>query len=331
MKILQVGIGARAVPPHITRDGSTVSIHTRQLMEGLERIGVEVDVVPISGIYSRLNYLKGMLFFLRLSLSGKLDEYDLIHAHYGYNGIVARFQWRKPVVVTLMGSDVYRRSERFLSRLLLPFVAGVIVPGEQQRALISDYPAEVIPYGTDMDMFKPMDQVEMRKELGLPLDKKLVLFPYDPSRVYHKRPDVIKAAIDQIDNCEWVVVHGTTPDVIAKYMNACDALAMASMYEGSPATIRESLACNLPVVSVDVADVKDHIGPVEGCYICERTPEDMAAKLRMVFADNQRLATGRDQVEHLGLEEVARRTLEFYRRVLSMRHTTRPEELSDRG
>lgn len=317
MRVLQIGIGTKDVPPTIQKDGQTVTIHTRQLMEGLEKLGVEVDLISIAGTVSRWNYLKAALNMAWMGLKGDLKKYDIIHAHYGYNGIVARFQLAKPVVVTLMGSDVYRKHERALAKLLIRVVAGIIVPGAQQRQLIADFPAEVIPYGTDLDMFRPMDQREMREKLGLPLDKKLVLFPYDPSRVYHKRPDVIKAAIEMIDGAEWVVVFGKPPEVIAQYMNACDALAMASMYEGSPATIRESLACNLPIVSVDVADVKDHIAKVPGCYICERTPEDMAAKLRMVFADNKRLETGRDQVIHIGLVDVAKRTVEFYERILA--------------
>jgi glycosyltransferase involved in cell wall biosynthesis len=316
MKILQIGIGAKNVPATISTDGETVSVHTRQLMEGLRQLGVEVDVLPVAGMYSRWNYLKAGLQVFKLWLTGGLKQYDLIHAHYGYNGVVARCQVGKPVIVTLMGSDVYRKSERAIARVLIRMVAGVIVPGAQQRALIADFPAEVIPYGTDLDMFRPMDKLEMRAKHNLPLDKKLVLFPYDPARVYHKRPDVIKAAVDMIEDAEWVVVFGKPPATIAEYMNACDVLAMASMYEGSPATIRESLACNLPVVSVDVADVKDHIADVPGCYICERTPEDMAARLRLVFADGKRLETGRQRVLHLGLVEVARETLAFYKKIL---------------
>ena len=39
------------------------------------------------------------------------------------------------------------------------------------------------------------------------------------------------------------------------WINASDVLLMTSLHEGSPTIVKEALACNLPVVSVDVGDV----------------------------------------------------------------------------
>jgi teichuronic acid biosynthesis glycosyltransferase TuaC len=317
MKILYVVIAAKDTPLTIQHDDDVAHVCPRQLKQGVERLGVKADYFPIAGTVSRWNYLKGAVKFFLMSLRGELDQYDLIHAHYGFHGWVARCQLRKPVVLSLMGSDVYRRWERLLARILVHLVSAVIVPGAQMRELIDNFPAEVIPYGTDLDTFVPMDQSSMRAKLNLPIEKNLILFPYNPSRVYHKRPDMIEAAIQQVEGAEIVVAYGNPSRVVAEYMNACDVLAMASSYEGSPGTIREALACNMPIVSVDVADVKTHIQSVPGCYLCERTPDDMAAKLRLVFADGKRLANGRERALPFGLEEMAAKTIEVYKRVLA--------------
>jgi teichuronic acid biosynthesis glycosyltransferase TuaC len=316
MKILFVVIAAQNVPPSIQHDDGVAHVYSRQLKQGMDQLGIEADYFPVAGTFSRWNYLKAALKLFWFSLRGDLDSYDLIHAHYGYNGVVARCQWHKPVVLTLMGSDVYRKYERPIARVLVRMVSAVIVPGAQMKALINKHPADVIPCGIDLDTFVPMDRDQMRRKHNLPNGKKLVLFPYNPARAYTKRPDVIQAAVDQIDNAEMIVVYGKTSQDVAEYMNACDAFAMASSYEGSPAAVRESLACNLPVVSVDVGDVKDHVGAVPGCYMCERDPADMAARLRQVFASDKRLENGREYALRFSLKDAAARTVEVYNRVL---------------
>ena len=319
MRILYVVPAAQDVPLAITNADRTAHVCPRQLKQGVERLGVEADYFPIGGTYSRWNYVNAAAKFFMMSLRGELDKYDIIHAHYGFHGVVARCQFRHPMVLSLMGSDVYRKWERQIARVLVHIVSAIIVPGAQMKALVDDYPAEVIPYGTDVDIFKPADQQTARTKLGLPKEKRLVLFPYNPARVYHKRPDIIEAAVKQIPEAEMIVAYGKTSEQVAEYMNACDVLAMASSYEGSPGTIREALACNMPIVSVDVADVKMHISDVEGCYTCEREPNDMAAKLRLAFADSQRLAHGRERALPYSLEVCAARTIEVYNRILEKR------------
>ena len=57
-------------------------------------------------------------------------------------------------------------------------------------------------------------------------------------------------------------------NLIPFYMNACDILLiMAFIGEGSPTMIKEAMACNLPIVSKDVGDVKEKIQGLENCFI----------------------------------------------------------------
>ncbi len=314
MKVLFVVVATCNTLPVIQTDDRVAGVAPRQMKQGLERLGVQVDFLPVAGTFSRLNYLKACWKMLILWLTGKLRQYDLVHAHYGYNGIVARCQFTIPVLVSFMGSDVYRIWERRLAWLLARIVNRVHVPGEQMRALLR-VEAHVIPYGVDLTVFYPTNQAEARQQLGLNHAKKLVLFPYDPKRAV-KRADLVEQAVGRIEEAEVVVVSGKPPEVVAQYMNACDAMVMASTYEGSPVAIREALACNLPIVSVDVADVKSYIGHLPGCYICERTPDDMAAKLQLVFADGKRLVHGREQVLQLGLESIAEKTFAVYQQMV---------------
>jgi len=76
----------------------------RSQVEALKYAGVEVEVLVLQGRPRKLNYLKAP-FQLRRRLAAD-PTIDLVHAHYGLVGIVARTQFRVPLVVTYHGSDV---------------------------------------------------------------------------------------------------------------------------------------------------------------------------------------------------------------------------------
>lgn len=92
----------------------------RTQVESLRRAGVEVELLVLRGRFRKLNYLKG-IFELRRRLSH--SAIDLVHAHFGYAGMVARTQWKVPVVVTFHGDDLLgqideRGKTTFLSALI---------------------------------------------------------------------------------------------------------------------------------------------------------------------------------------------------------------------
>lgn len=81
----------------------------REQMESLRPLGVECDVLFINGRQSRANYLRAVVALHRKLRSQK---YDLIHAHFGLSGCVARLQFRLPVVVTFHGDDLLGKRRR---------------------------------------------------------------------------------------------------------------------------------------------------------------------------------------------------------------------------
>ncbi len=55
---------------------------------------------------------------------------------------------------------------------------------------------------------------------------------------------------------------------------------MTSLWEGSPNAIKEAMACNIPIVSTDVGDVKDVIANTKGCYISSYDPKEFAHSIK---------------------------------------------------
>ena len=100
-------------------------------------------------------------------------------------------------------------------------------------------------------------------------------------------------------------------EVVPTWLNAADAVLLTSAHEGSPNVVKEALACNVPVVSVDVGDVRERIGKVDGCHMADSTPEDIAAKVERVVARDRPVA-GRERVADVSLEAIAERLCEIY-------------------
>ena len=292
-------------------------------MESLRPLGVEFDVLFIQGRVSRWNYVRAIAE-LRRRLKAK--PYDLIHAHFGLSAWVARCQFRVPVVVSFMGDDIlgrFKRSGRisiygrFLqasSFLLARMVSAVIVKSREMKSKLRLASAHVIPNGVDLNLFRPMDQGESRRTLGLDPRKKFVLFPYNPDEE-RKRFDLIEAAVarakESIPELEILHVRGVPGDRMPLYMCAADMLVLASLAEGSPNAVKEAMATNLPVVTVKVGDTAELIGETEGCYIVPREPQALAARIVDVCRRGTR-TRGREWIARLSMEGVAKQIVEVY-------------------
>src|SRR5438552_11919227 len=83
-----------------TSENPSRGTFVRTQVEYLKRAGVEVELFHLKGPSRKLMYPKAVLE-LRQRL--RVSTIDLIHAHYSYVGIVARTQWRVPVVVSYCG------------------------------------------------------------------------------------------------------------------------------------------------------------------------------------------------------------------------------------
>ncbi len=300
-----------------TEDRPHFGIFVEDQVRSLRNIGVEVDVLFVDGRASKLNYLAG---FARLYKQLRETNYDVIHAHYIFSGLIALAQVACPVILTHHGPEVFMSWEKFLCRAFTRFFDSVIVVSpEMQRRLGVDY-AHVVPCGVDMQKFQPMPQAVCRYELGLPLDKKLVLWAGEHTRP-EKRFELVEQAMEVLrrdrSDVELVRLSGKPHSLVPKYMNAVDVLVLTSDAEGSPMVIKEAMACNAPVVSTPVGDVPEVIGSTEGCYICSQEPVDIAAKLARALARGGRRTNGRQAVAAMDLNDIGRRIAEVYEQTLA--------------
>ena len=221
-------------------------------VEALRREGVAVDVFFLNGRKSTWNYLWA---FPRFWWHLLRHRYDLIHAHYVLAGVVARAQWGHRLVLTHHGGETMGMPpwQAPICRALTPLCDEVIHVTEEIRRALGDDDGWVIPCGVDVAQFTPEPRDEARARLGLPPDRPLVLFAGEYRRP-EKRFDLVQAAMARVraalPGAELVLLTGRPHETVPAYMNACDALVLASDFGGSPMVVKEAMATNLPVVSV---------------------------------------------------------------------------------
>jgi len=295
--------------------------------EFLGRAGVAVDVFQFRGGRRLRNYASAWTKVRPKIRSGR---YDLVHAQFGQSGLLA-LPKRLPLVVTFRGDDIQGiisdrgrvalkgRVLQELCRLVARRADAVVVVSEHMKAFFrTQAPVAVLPSGIDFQLFRSIPRDEARRQLGWPLDKRLVLFAGNPE-LPRKRYPLAKAAVDILGQTlpvELIVAWGVPHEDIPLYMSASDALVFTSMQEGSPNVVKEALACDLPVVSVPVGDVSERLQAVRGCELCsDEQPETIAAALERVLRRGQRVA-GRVAVQHLAEEAITQQLIEVYRSVL---------------
>ena len=97
------------------------------------------------------------------------------------------------------------------------------------------------------------------------------------------------------------------------YLNCADVLVLASLFEGSPTVIKEALACNIPIVSVDVGDVKEVIDNIQGCYIATKNIYDFQEKIYKVLTELKEVNCRERALEYSN-DIISEKTYEIYQK-----------------
>jgi len=282
----------------------------------LRALGVECDVLFINPRQSKWNYLRGP-WRLRRQIASK--TYDLIHAHYVFCGLIAVTQRRLPVVLTQHGPEVFMYWTPPLTKLVARLVDTNVVVSPAMAAVMP-VPSPVIPCGIDFERFRPLPQDECRRELGLPADKKIILYAGELRP--EKRVELLREAAARMqsegDPVELVVATALPHEQMPLYMNAADVFALVSAGEGSPMVIKEAMACNVPIVSTDVGDVAQVLAGVEGCFITSAEIPDIVANLRRAVAFGRR-TDGRRRVEPMSQQRIAEQLVAVFEETLRRR------------
>lgn len=245
-------------------------------------------------------------FSMRLALRGLFERlketfgFDLIHAHTicpdGFAAAWLGHNLGTPVVCTIHGGDVnvYPYRTRFSRVVTQQAIRGVdlliAVSAElKERTLALETPKQdirVIPNGVDLQQFAPQEKGLSRSELGLPQDKRVIVYASRLAKAkglffllaafktvleresdcllilvgdgHYRQPIVREVA--KLELQDDVIFTGYRPHAeVAKWMNAGDIVVLPSLTEGSPLPVYEALACGTPIVASRVGGIPEII------------------------------------------------------------------------
>lgn len=298
-----------------------VSSFVASQAKSLEQAGVDVIVFPVVG-----HGWKGYAANLpKLRKTIRQENPDLIHAHYTTCGLLASLVTGKPVVVSVLGS--FPNPKAFKLKWVKFFIKNIwtltITKSRRTANQISLPGIHVIPNGVNIEQFKPYPFDESRKILGFDDGHKYVIFVSNPDRP-EKNYKMAEEAVRQLNDpaVRLVPVFDKPHDDVVRYMSAADALILTSVSEGSPNVIKEAMACNCPIVTTDVGDVRERLEGLEGCYVADGNSMDrdsielarsVSDKLCLALSFNRR-TQGREKLiqDRITTIDIADRLLRIY-------------------
>lgn len=203
-----------------------------------------------------------------------------------------------------------------------------------------------IPNPIDTNFYRPMDQKKCREELGLPLDKKLILFGAAKIldvrkgfRYLEEALTIIQDNFPAISNRIELVVFGkldknwvnrfsfkihamdfiSDPEKLVKLYNAADTFILPSLQDNLPNTVVESLCCGTPVVGFGIGGIPEMITHMKTGFLAEvKNSLSLANGIynMLFFTPDQRNDVREKAIEMFEETKVAQQYIDVYNKLL---------------
>jgi len=215
----------------------------------------------------------------------------------GSNDLASRI-WQKKQQMQADGNIYYVACSRWLES------------EAKSSALLKGQKITSIPNPIDTHLYKKGNKQEARQRLGLPLDKKLILFASQRVTNANKGMSYLIEACRQLgdlmkDLCEVVILGGHAEEVVEQLpmkahplgyvndeqrvidvYNAADVFVLPSLSENLPNTIMEAMACGVPCVAFRVGGIPEEIDHQKNGYVAVyRDAADLAKGIAWVLQE----------------------------------------------
>lgn len=284
-------------------------------------------------------------------------KFDIIHAHFawsaGYAGMKVKEKYKKPLIITGHGYDVYDmpfRSSAWEGRVK------DVLRSADQITTVSSYNKKAIAKlgfkdnvhlilnGFKKNLFNVVNRQEARRKLAFPKDKKIILTIGNLEKI--KGYDVLIEALRKVKekNKNFLCIHigaGTEEkkikNLIKKYglernvkllgrkphnelndwYGACDFFVSSSLFEGNPTVMFESLGCGKPFIGTKVGGIPDIVNSEDYGKLAEpNNADELAENILWAFDrtwDSEKIA---NYAQKYAWENVVKEISKLYKQLL---------------
>lgn len=246
---------------------------------------------------------------------------------------------------------IFEEKKALLQNASIHFVACSqwLADKARQSALLRQFSVTAIPNPINTEVYKPMSIMALREKLGLPLDKKLLLFgamnTQDPRKGFtylekalNQLYETDKSLKEQID----LVIFGKAEEGVLRRLpfhvhdygsvkgdaalvelyNVCDAMVLPSLEDNLPNTVMEALSCGTPVVAFDTGGLPEMIDHRRNGYLAlYQSVEDLSRGILFVLEEKRQEFLSQNArisvVERFTEEQIAGRYQSLYQHLIS--------------
>ena len=188
------------------------------------------------------------------------------------------------------------------------------------------------------NIFRHIDQQEARKKLGLPLDKKIILFCSQNLNDERKGFAYLQQALNQltIHNSQFIIKDSpsplgdtegglstvcigkggryiSSPEEMATMYAAADVFVIPSLQDNLPNTIAEAMSCGTPCVGFNVGGIPEMIDHQQNGYVAKyKDVTDLAEGICYVLSHDMREAALHKASSAYGETHVAQNYINVY-------------------
>ena len=237
-------------------------------------------------------YFKAMIFIYK-----NHKQYDIIHCFHGLSLIVSYLVTSKKKILVSFLNSIENESllkNTFINSLYVSVYKYLSKKNRVYKIFKDNIPCNLqiskrsyyLPNGVSLSYFNEMSRTKACEALKIDPSYNFVLFVSSKNlnRV-QKRYDIFLRVMNYLEtnyksyNFKPLILTNEPRERCVLYFNAASLHLMTSDFEGSPNSIKESMACNTPVVSTDVGNVRKMIEGIGNCFVSNSNEAEKLGEL----------------------------------------------------